>query len=240
MGRIHTVNPISPIDHLSSALVLVLPAVAVGPLVLEDAVALAVEDPAAGALLAVLAGGPCGELQLPRALALESEGQGDDGGEAIDAGKEGEETLLEEDFLRDADGTERETPSRVCDPRAGPLDLVAGELAELGHAEDQEGGLAFLGHACPVVAVVRDLGVDLECEVGEGVGRQSGASLEDGDSVQDVRARGDDLSEVVLLEVGDEGLDLRDRTLLEAVEQTIEGGEIVNELSIYSKKLVRL
>ena len=58
---------------------LVLPAVAVDPLVLEDTVALAVEDPSADALLAVLACSPRGELQLPGTLARAREGQGDDG-----------------------------------------------------------------------------------------------------------------------------------------------------------------
>ena len=211
---------------------LVLPAVAVDPLVLEDTVALAVEDPSADALLAVLACSPRGELQLPGTLALEREGQGDDGGEAVDAGKKGEKALLEQNLLRDTDRTVRDASRGVGDPVARPFDLGGGKLAELCHSEDQQRRLAFLSHASPVVAIVGNLGVDLECKVGESVGGQDGTGLEDGESIHDMSTGGDQLREVVLLEVSDESLDLLDRAFLVTVEQAIEGGEIVDKFSV--------
>ena len=50
-------------------------------------------------------------------------------------------------------------------------------------------------------------------------------------------AGGDDLGKVVFAEVGDEGLNLLDRPLLDAVEETIEAREVVDELSSWNKKL---
>ena len=46
-------------------------------------------------------------------------------------------------------------------------------------------------------------------------------------------ARRDDLREVVLLKVGDEGLNLLDGALLVAVEQAVEGREVVDELGAW-------
>ena len=47
-----------------------------------------------------------------------------------------------------------------------------------------------------------------------------------------MRAGGDELGKVVLLEVGDEGLDLLDGPFLVAVEEAVEGREVVDELGI--------
>ena len=132
----------------------------------------------------------------------------------------------------EADGTVGDATTRADDPAGRVLEVVGGEGTEVGHAKNEHDWLRSLRDLTPVVTVVLHLGVDLEGDVRERVRSQRRACLEDGERVQDVGAGRDELCEVVLLEVGDKSLDLLDGALLVAVEETVEGGEVVDELGI--------
>lgn len=110
--------------------------------------------------------------------------------------------------------------------------MVGGEVAEVGHTQDEQHRLGRLRDLAPVVAIVGGLGVDLEGGVRERVRRKVGARLPDGQRVQDVVARRDDLGEVVGLEVCNQRLNLVNGTLVVAVEETVEVGELVDEFGI--------
>ena len=155
----------------------------------------------------------------------------DEGRQAVHARQKAQQALLDEHALRDADGPVREALVALHDPPRREVELPRWKLVEPGGPEDDDDRLHAWYDVRPVVAGDLDLRVDVEGDVGEGVGGERPSGLPDRDTGDDVEAVFADGREVVLGQVAYDSLNLEDRgTVVAAGREVTESRVVVKEL----------
>ena len=215
---------------------LVAPAVAVLPLVLELALALRNVFPLARPVLPHRVLSPSRQLQLPDAI-LNTREQRHDSSDCIDSRQELEQTLVHEDVTRDADGAMADVLVRANDPVGGECKATSRHGLESGHSDDHDNWLEIRRDLCPVVAVDVHLGVDVKVHVGKGIRLERSTRFPNRDRVKDVETPRAQVREVVRTEVVNNSLNLVDRAAALRREQTIEARVFVDELSVCIKSI---
>lgn len=134
-----------------------------------------------------------------------------EGGEAVNAGQEAEQALLNEHTFRDADGTVREALIALYDPASREVEVLRRKRAEPSCPDDDDNWLHARGDMSPVVTSDLDLGVDVEGDIGESVGGERLSSLPDRNTGDDVETVIADSGEVVFGKIVNDGLKLENR-----------------------------
>lgn len=210
---------------------LIAPAIAVLPLVLEVSLALGNRLPFTRAVLAHGVLSPSSELELPDTI-LDTGEQRHDRGDRVDLRQELEQPLIHEDSASDADGAMADILVGADDPIGGECEAAGRHGLEAGNTDDHDDRLEIRRDLCPVVAVDIHLGVDVKGNIGEGVRLERGTRFPHRNSVQNVQTPRAQVREVVRPKVVNDRLNLIDGTAVLRLEKTVEAGVLVHELSI--------